>query len=263
VKRNRQVALAVSALLLLGAVAEAQDEYVHSIIVTVKPSSALEFEDYAKKVLAAATKIGSPQRSYAFQLAAGGPNYTYIFSSPFSSFEEMGSWPSIPEALTKALGDVEGAKILKAGRATIETSETRVSRTMSELSTNLKPFDPQATPIIRLIRTEVDPAQAGAYEAFLAKVKSAQEKSPGYATTIRRVSALGQGFVYSTATYLKSLGDIDKIPSQPELMRKAFGEEGAKTISDSGNGAIRSREVWLLRYRPDLSRPTVTAPTTN
>jgi hypothetical protein len=259
-KPVRQWALSLGAILLFGSVCEAQN-YVHSIVVTVKSSSVQEFEDYAKKVLAAAAKVGSPQRFYALQVIAGGPQFTYLFSSPFSSYEEMGGWSSIPEMLMKANGDVEGAKILKAGRATIETSETRVTRTLSELSTNMKPYDPPSSPFIRLVRTEVDPAMTGAYEEYLAKLRAAQEKESGYPPTTRRVTALGKAAVYSSATYLKTAAELDRIPNPIDVMRKAYGDEGARSITGAGNGAIRSREVWLLRYRPDLSRPTIAPPT--
>ncbi len=259
-KPVRKCALSLGALLLFGVVCEAQN-YVHSIVVTVKPGSVSEFEDYVKKVLAATEKAGSPQRIYALQLVAGGPQFTYLFSSPFSSFEEMGGWSSIPEMIMKANGDVEGAKILKAGRATFETSETRVTRTLSELSTNMKPYDPPSTPFIRLVRTEVDPAKAGAFEGYLAKLRAAQEKASGYPPTTRRVSALGKAAVYSSATYLKTAADLDRIPSPMDVMRNAYGEESAKTIIDAGSSGIQSREVWLLRYRPDLSRPTSAPPT--
>jgi hypothetical protein len=256
----RKWVLSLGAILLSGAVCEAQN-YVHTISVTVKPGSVQEFEDYAKKVMAAATKVGSPQRIYALQLVTGGPQFTYLFSSPFQTFEEMGGWSSIPEMLLKANGDVEGAKILKAGRATIETSETRVTRTLSELSTNLKPYDPSSSALIRLVRTEVDLAMTGAYEEYLAKLRAAQEKASGFPPTTRRVSILGDVSIYSSATYLKTAADLDRIPSPIELMRKAYGNEGAATILESGTRAVRSREVSLLRYRADLSRPTIAPPT--
>jgi hypothetical protein len=79
----------------------------------------------------------------------------------------------------------------------------------------------------------------------------------------RRVTVLGKSSVYYSVTYVKSIADLDKIPNQGELMRKAYGEEGASTITHSGNAAVRNRDAWLLRYRPDLSRPTAAPATTN
>jgi hypothetical protein len=265
VKGATRLALGLIGLVLFATLGAAQTHpsYVHSILVTVKPTSVTDFEDYVKKIMAAATKVGSPQVILAAQLQTGGPQYTYVFASPFGSFEEMEKWPSIPEMLTKALGDVEGGKILKGGRATIESTETWVARTQAELSTNLKPLDLTATPFVRLLRTDVDPAMTGAYEAFLAKVRAAQEKAPGYPTVSRRVTVLGKSSIYYSVTYVKSIADLDKIPNQGELMRKAYGEEGAATITQSGNAAVRNRDAWLLRYRPDLSRPTAAPATTN
>lgn len=264
-KGATRIALGLAGLFFSAAFARAQSQpaYTHTILVTVKPSAVQEFEDYAKKVVAAFAKAGSPQIVYAAQLQAGGPQYTYLFTSPFSSYEEMGSWTSIPETLAKALGDVEAAKLLKAGRSTIESSETWVARTQIDLSTNPKPLDLKATPIVRLLRTHVDPAHTVEYEQYLAKVKAAQEKSTGFPSVIRRVSALGPASLYFSATFVNSLADLDEIPNQGELMRKAYGNEGAETITRSGNSAVKSREVWLLRYRPDLSRPTVSPAPTN
>jgi hypothetical protein len=265
VKEASRLALGFAGLILFSALGQAQPQpgYVHTILVTVKPTALPEFEDYVKKIMAAATKVGAPQIFYATQLQTGGPQFTYLFASPFSSYEEMEKWPPIPEMLLKAHGDVEGGKILKAGRATIESSETWVSRTQADLSTNPGPLDPPSTPIVRLLRTQVDPAMTVEYEQYLGKVKAAQEKAPGYPSTIRRVSALGTAAVYYSTTFLKSAADLDRIPNQNELMRKAYGEEGAATITRAGNAAVRSRDVWLLRYRPDLSRPTATPATTN
>ena len=264
-KGATRLALGLAGLAFFATLGQAQTQptYVHTILVTVKPSAVTEFEDYAKKVMAAAAKVGSPQIVLGAQLQAGGPQYTYLFTSPFGSFEEMGKWSSIPEMIMKAHGDVEGAKILKAGRSAIEGSETWVTRTQIDLSTNAKPLDLQATPFVRLLRTQVDPAMTGEYEQYLAKVKAAQEKATGYPSVIRRVSALGESSLYFSATFVKSLADLDRIPNQAELMRKAYGEEGAATITRAGNAAVRSRDIWLLRYRPDLSRPTASPAPTN
>jgi hypothetical protein len=102
---------------------------------------------------------------------------------------------------------------------------------------------------------------AGDYEEYLAKLRAAQEKASGFPPTTRRVSILGDVSIYSSATYLKTAADLDRIPSPIEVMRKAYGNEGAATILDSGSRSVRSREVSLLRYRADLSRPTIAPPT--
>jgi antibiotic biosynthesis monooxygenase (ABM) superfamily enzyme len=265
VKGAKGILLGLAALFLLSAFAHAQTQpvYVHTILVEVKPSAVQDFEDYVKKIVAAGPKAGTTQVIYAAQLQTGGPQFTYLFTSPFSSFEEMGSWMSIPETLMKAHGEVEGAKILKAGRAAIESSETWVTRTQLDLSTNPRSLDLAATPFVRLLRTHVDPAMTEDYEKYLGKVKAAQEKAPGYPSVVRRVTALGEASLYYSATFVKNLSDLDRIPNQGELMRKAYGDEGAATITRMGNAAVKSREMWLLRYRPDLSRPTVSPVPTN
>ena len=109
--------------------------YVQVTTITVKPSGVSDFEDYVKKIVAGANKIGAPQRVVAYQIGLGGPGFTYNFVIPFNKWEDMDSWPSIPQILTKAYGDAEGARILKSGRDAIEHTESAVFHTLKNLST--------------------------------------------------------------------------------------------------------------------------------
>ncbi len=81
-------------------------------------------------------------------------------------------------------------------------------------------------------------------------------------TVMSSLSRARQAFRIAMDSQLnQTAADLDRIPNPIDAMRKTYGDEGARTITDAGNGAIRSREVWLLRYRPDLSRPTIAPPT--
>jgi hypothetical protein len=48
-----------------------------------------------------------------------------------------------------------------------------------------------------------------------------------------------------------------------ELMGKAHGEEEAVQLLDSVMRSVRRSETFVWRYRPDLSRPTAGAATTD
>ena len=109
-------------------------QFIQIVTTTVRSNAVTEYEDYVKKIMAGAAKIGAPQRVVAYQVGLGGPGFTYNFVIPFNKWEEMDSFPSIPQILTRAYGDAEGAKILKSGRDAIEHTESPVYRTLRKYS---------------------------------------------------------------------------------------------------------------------------------
>ena len=258
--------LSLSALLALTSSAPGQgrpSEFLEVVQVTVKPSGVAEYEDYLKTVVAAANKVGAPNRALTYQLVMGGPGYTYFFAIHFDRWDERESWPSIPEVLRQAYGDMEGGRILSAGRAPVERSESAVYRLQPDLGTRLRLIDPPS-PYMLLVRTEVHPELASAYEIFLAKLKTAEEKEPGSPTGIRRVSVLGVASTYQTARPFSKHAERAAWPGTEELLRKAYGEAEAAQLIEGSLRAVRSRFTCVLALRPDLSRPKGgPAPTTS
>lgn len=59
-------------------------QFIQIITTTVRSNAVTEYEDYIKKIMAGAAKIGAPQRVVAYQVAIGGPGFTYNFVLPFN-----------------------------------------------------------------------------------------------------------------------------------------------------------------------------------
>ena len=228
-------------------------EFIQIITTTVRPGAVTEYEDFVKAIIAGANKIGAPQRAVAYQVGVGGPSFTYNIVLPFNKWEDMDSWPSIQQILTRAYGDAEGARILKSGRDAIDHSESAVFRTLRNLSTRPRFNDPPA-PFVMVVRTEIDPAMSVSYERYLSKVKAAQEQEPGTRTVNRSVSVLGSGVTYLAANFFSKNAERDNWPAVPDLMRKTYGDADGQKLTDESLRAVRKRDIFIQNYRPDLSR---------
>ncbi len=126
---------------------------------------------------------------------------------------------------------------------------------LGDLSTHPKAFDPPPAYTF-VVRTEVKPEMASAYELYLAKLKAAQEKVPDAPTANRRVSLQGQASTYVTATPFNKHSERDAWLGPGEALRKAYGEAEAHHIMESSLRCVSKRELLVFAYRPDLSRPT-------
>jgi antibiotic biosynthesis monooxygenase (ABM) superfamily enzyme len=228
-------------------------EFIQIITTTVRSNGVADYEDYVKQIVAGLNKIGSPQRVVVYQVGVGGPSFTYNIVLPFNKWEDMDSWPSIPQILNRAYGDAEGARILKSGRDAIDHSESTVFRTLRNLSTRPRLNDPPA-PMIMVVRTEIDPAMAVSYENYLSKLKAAQEKEPGNRTVNRSVSVLGSGVTYLGANFFSKHADRDNWSAVTDLMKKTYGDAEGQRLSEGSLRAVRKREIFIQNYRPDLSR---------
>lgn len=228
-------------------------EFIQIITTTVRSNSVTEYEDYVKKIVTGASKVGAPQRVVAYQVGVGGPGFTYNFVIPFNKWEDMDSWPSIPQILTKAYGDAEGAAILKSGRNAIEHSESAVFRILRNLSTRPRFNDPPA-PFVMVVRTEIDPAMSVSYERFLSKLKAAQEQEQGTRSINRSVSVLGPAVIYLGANFFSKHAERDNWSAVPDLLRKTYGDADGQELWERSLRAVRKRETFVQSYRPDLSR---------
>lgn len=211
----RSLVLAVMALLAFGPLASAQNQptdFIEVITVTVKPGGVPEYEDYVKKILAGVNKTGAVQRVFGYQVALGGPGSTFTFVLPFNKWGEMDTWTSIPQILSKAYGEAEAGKILKAGNSVVERSQTEVFRTLAQFSTRPKVFDPP-TAFAYVVRTEVEPQMVSTYEQYLSKLKAAQEQAPNAPTAIRRVSVQGTASTYVSTQFFNKHAERDEWPS--------------------------------------------------
>jgi cellobiose-specific phosphotransferase system component IIB len=182
----RRSVVLVFGLALAGALAvpllAQEGEFTHVTWVTVKPGMTAEYEDYVKKIAAGAAKVNDPRAVSAYNLAMGGPQRTYAFARTFRKWGELDDNLTIPQILAKAYGDVEGAKILKAGSSAIESSETRVSRTIPELSRS-GPSGGATAAYVFVVRTEVDPSMGRTYRKYMDKLKAAEDKHDPFSVT--------------------------------------------------------------------------------
>jgi hypothetical protein len=259
------VAFAVLVVLLIPTVGDAQNSvpqvprFVQVNSITVKLGMQAEFEDYLKKIIAAANKLNTNQRLITAQVGMGGSPMMYFVTSSFEKWADADGLEAAPSLLVKAYGDLEGAKILKAGRSTLESLEVDVVELIPDASTNPKTFMPPLAHTL-VIRTDIDPALAADYRNYLSMLKAAQEKDPASPTAIRRASAVGPAGVFVTTEPFDKFADRDAWPGTEGLLKKAYGDAAAKMLLDQAARAIKSRVTYVLNYRPDLSR-TMTAGT--
>jgi len=258
--RLRFAALILASLLTVPSLATPQSqvpEFLQVSTVTVKLGMQTEFEDYLKKIIAAASKLNSRQLLVTHQVTMGGSPLTYFVTSPFEKWAGADALESAPAILAKAYGDVEGAKILKVGRGTIETLDVAVYRLLPGMSTNPVPIAQKAH--LNVIRTEVELGMQAEYNQYLAMLKGAQDKDSASPTSIRRVSVAGPAAVYVTTQAFDTFAERDNWPNLADQLKKAYGDAQAQLILNQGTRTAKSRVVVVTTYRADLSKATTTA----
>ena len=242
--------------MLAAASAQAQTQpkqFVHVLTIHAKPEGALDYEAFVKKVLAAGDKIGQTQRTVTYQVTAGGPAYTYMVATYFDKWAETDDVLPTPEILMKALGEVEGARALKAGRASIESVESTVYRLVPDFSTKAKVYDPPPA-YLQLIRNEVKPGMTREWERVIGRYKAASEAQAETPTAIRRVSVEGKANVYLTSSPYNKAAERDAWPTYLDVLKKAYGEEEARDLDSRRASCIERSEAFIIKFRPDLSR---------
>jgi hypothetical protein len=221
----------------------------------VKSGGAAEYESFIKKLVAGANKIGAPQRWFVSQLTLGGPGRTFSTVLPFSTWSEVDAWPTVRQILVKAYGEAEGTRIARAGSGSIERNESAVYRLLPDLSTRPRAFDPPAAHM-HVFVTEVEPAMVPQWESYLARLKTAQEKSPQFPTAVRRVGVLGPNNTYVTAVPFNKFAERDNWPRDNlAVLREAYGEAEARSLNEIRLRSTRNARQMVMTYRPELSRP--------
>jgi hypothetical protein len=251
-----KAALGLSFVLAAAAAAQAQSQpkqFVQVLTVHAKPEGAVDYEAFIKKVMAAGEKVGQNQRVVTFQVTAGGPGYTYMIATYFDKWSETDDQLSVPEILIKALGEVEGSKALRAGRANIESTESAVYRLLPDLSTKPKAYDTPPA-YLQVIRTWVKPKMSHEWTTVIGRYKAASEQMPETPTSTRRVSVEGPGSVYVTSTAYTKAADRDAWPSFQDVVKKAYGDDEARSLDQRRTDCIDHSEAFIMKFRPDLSR---------
>ena len=255
-KIAKSFALGLSCVLATAGAAQAQSQpkqFVSVLTVHCKPEGAVDYEAFVKKVIAAGDKLGQTQRVVTWQVTTGGPGYTYMIATYFDKWAETDGLPSVPETLNKALGELEGAKALRAGRMNIESTESAVYRLVPDLSTKPKAYDPPPA-YLQVFRTEVKPDMSHEWERVIGRYKAASEQIPEAPTAIRRVAVEGSGNIYVTSSPYNNAAERDAWPGFMDVLKKAYGEEEARNLDQRRTDCIKHAEAFIMKYRPDLSR---------
>jgi len=258
----RFVLAATAAILLVNAAAATRAQqpaaagdgpagFLQVTAVTVKPAGVLDFEDYAKKAVAATAKVGG-RPVQAYQPMYGNPNI-YYFVVSLTAAKELDSVPTVPQALMKTYGEAEGARLLRAGRAVIDGIVVERHNTVRRISTNLRPGG-KPSRFYQVMRTEVRPDMIDDYMNVLEKVKKAEEAQPNAVTAMRRV--MGEGGPAGTILVVRGFDSFEERAgwaNQREVLRKVYGDEDDRLMNETISRAVVARESTVLVHRADLS----------
>jgi len=250
----------VAALVLLwGQIAFAQGgntaRYQQVVEISVKPGQEMVFENYIKKLVAAADKVGAKMSWTTYNVSLGKPGATYRVALSFNAWADREAWSSIPSMMVKAYGQQEAERLMKEGGSATERSVSEVWENMPNLSANTGGAPP-ATPsnFVRVQIVRVQPAMSGDYEAMLAKFKPAYEAAAGKPVIARSVLRMGANstYTYRRTQQFSKMSDLDA-PAGAELLQKHFGAQWA-AMSAELNKMVTFRQEFISTRRPDLSR---------
>ena len=134
-------------------------------------------------------------------------------------------------------------------RGGARSNPSRPSSTASfRASARPRPASTKVPAHIRLTRVEVHQGMGPKFEAYLAKLKAAQDKVGGTPPVVRYVTALGPANVYTAAYYFDKYAQWDGAPAIADVLRKAYGEAEAAILEETARTCIKSLET----YRPRL-----------
>lgn len=228
--------------------------------ISVKPGQELVFENYLKKLVAAADKTAAKMTWTTYIVSLGKPGATYRVALGFNAWADRDAWTSVPAMVTKAYGQQEAERLMKEGGSATEQSVTEVWENLPALSANAGGA-PGATPpnFVRVQITRVQPAMSSAYEAMVAKFKPAYEAAASKPVIGRSVMRMGpfSGYTYRRTQQFSKMSDLDA-PSGIELLQKHFGAQFPPMI-DELNKMVTFRQEFISTRRPDLSRAAAAA----
>ncbi len=229
-------------------------EYIQVITAHAEPGHMADFEAFLRQTVAAAAKVGAPQPIAVYQAVMGAPLGTYMVVTGFNKWDELDAWMSTSAILTKAHGEQEGPKILLAGRASLESVQTDVYRLKPDLSTNPRSYVPPKA-FVAVTRTELVPSMMATYDEMIGRIKKAEEARPNSPTVLRRSIVQGPANVTLASRYFDTWSEFGAFPDQPAMMREVFGEADARQMAETIGKAVAKRDLWVLAYRADLSKP--------
>ena len=253
--RKIKLALVFLTVLALAGGAFAQTmprQHIQFVEINVKAGAEGQFEEYIKKIIEAADKVGAPQGWTFAQAAVGASAPTYYVVLEFDKWSERDSWEQIPQLLTTAFGEAEANKLMKVGGEATWGNESRVYSLDEERSWNL---DKNArSPYYTIMRGKVKPDMVDEYQMVISKIKEAQENAPVKRAGIRRQARFGPSWEFYSATPLSKWADLDEEGNLWENLAKTHGETEARLLRKTLRSCYEEREFIVIATRPDLSR---------
>jgi len=249
----RSAVAAVVSLLLLTSPALAQESpagFLYVQTAEVKPGMNAEFDDFVKKVQSAARQ--TQERVVTYQRVLGGSTNTCYFAIQFNDWSDLDGWQTVPQMLVDVYGQSEATTLLAAGAGAMTLISTSASEVVPDFSSGRAAPASNLPAYGQVIRTEVDPGLSAQYEHFLRRLKVAEDQA-GVAN-IRRVSRQGPALTFTTVRLYASHAERDRWATPQQLLTDAFGENEARMLFASQAEAVRTREIYTLWMRPDLSR---------
>lgn len=261
--RGKSLVSSVVLLLLLASVSLAQQQpkrFLEAHEFTIRPGAVMAFEDYIKKVVEAADKVGIQQEWATFSQEIGTPGRTYLVALYYDKWAERDGWTRVPEILDQAYGEDEAAKIYRTGTSAIESSHSRVYYLLEEHSTKIDSAGTLASHYM-VTETHIKREMVSDYELMLSKIQAAEEAMEGSSTAIRRVTALGDASIYIASRPFEKYADIDARAGQGSALRKMYGDEETRQMGETIRRCHKSQRTFVINMRPELSRRA--EPTTN
>ncbi len=108
-------------------------EVVWTVLITVHPGMAAQYEGYLEQLVAATEKVDSDRHWFTYAPSAGSANLFRI-AIPMKWTDLDRSGMPIPERLTKAFGERKSQSIQEAGRTAVAHVETLLTIRRADLS---------------------------------------------------------------------------------------------------------------------------------
>ena len=252
--KHRLMCLVAPLVLLSAQGAFAQARYQQVYENSVKPGQELVYENYVKKLVAAADKVGAKTYWTSYSVSLGKPGSTYRVALNFNSWADRGAWSTIPAMMVKAYGQQEGERLMKEGGNALERSVIEVWEHLPGSSANQTNPPAPAGNFVRAQIVRVAPGMTADYEAMTTKFKTAYEATAGKPVVTRWVLRVGanSGYTYRRVEQVSAMSDFDG-PTGVQLLQKFFGAQWAAMFAEL-NKMTTFRQEFISTRRADLSR---------
>jgi hypothetical protein len=254
--RNTLALFATGLLLAGSAVAQQKDQYLDILAVKVRPERRADFDALNKRLVEANRTNGDLWLALSTEY---GENNTVTFVSPRNGYAGIDQGAeAFMGAVNKAFGPAEAKKVMQDWDTMILSSRGELRKRRPDLSINF-PSDPAEwakfvgqSRWVRISTVHVRAGHAQDYEAQIKAIKEAWEKNPQKLTVAVSQGMEGtSGPVYYIATYGKSLGSFDGLPT----LREVLGDEAFQNYRKALSEMVTDSQSELLRYLPELSNP--------